>query len=77
MICRKSSLYKMEWAPETELFQMLVVAAPHGGPMAIVRDPKQFIEVGGSTKPLIRIFTASGHCMAMINVNIIVKLFAM
>lgn len=61
----------MEWAADTELYQMNVVAAPYGGPMAIVRDAKQFIKVGGSTtKPIIRIFTASGHLLASINVSI-------
>lgn len=61
----------MEWAPDTELYQMQVVAAPYGGPMAIVRDSKEFIKVGGSTvKPTIKIFTASGHLLASINVRI-------
>lgn len=60
----------MEWAADTELYQMQVVAAPYGGPMAIVRDSKQFIKVGGSTvKPIIRIFTASGNLLASINVR--------
>lgn len=61
----------MEWAADTELNQMTVVAAPYGGPMAIVRDSKQFIKVGGATiKPVIRIFTASGHLLSSINVKI-------
>lgn len=60
----------MEWAADTELYQMTVVAAPYGGPMAIVRDSKEFIKVGGSSvKPIIRIFTASGHLLASINVR--------
>lgn len=66
----------MEWAPDTELHQMQVVAAPYGGPMAIVRDSTQFIKVGGSTvKPIIRIFTASGHLLASINVRIKLRTF--
>lgn len=60
----------MEWAADMELYQMTVVAAPYGGPIAIVRDSKEFVKVGGSTvKPIIRIFTASGHLLASINVR--------
>lgn len=68
---RKSELYTMQWAVDTDLYQMQVIAAPYGGPMAIVRDSKEFIKVGGSTvKPIIRIFTASGNLLSMINVRI-------
>lgn len=60
----------MQWPEDTQLHQMAVVAAPYGGPMAIVRDSKQFIKVGGSTvKPVIRIFTAAGNQLAAINVS--------
>lgn len=60
----------MQWPDDTQLHQMSVVAAPYGGPMAIVRDSKQFIKVGGSTvKPVIRIFTAAGNQLAAINVS--------
>lgn len=60
----------MQWSSDTQLQQMTVVAAPYGGPMAIVRDSRQFIKVGGSTvKPVIRIFTAAGNQLAAINVS--------
>lgn len=60
----------MQWPSDTQLHQMAVVAAPYGGPMAIVRDSKQIIKVGGSTvKPVIRIFTAAGNQLAAINVS--------
>lgn len=60
----------MEWPMDTDLSQMLVVAAPYGGPMAIVRDTKEFVKVGGSSvKPTIRIFNASGHQLASFNVR--------
>lgn len=56
----------MEWPAETELDQMDVFAAPYGGPIAIVRPPK----VGGATtKPIIRIFTASGNLISSISVS--------
>lgn len=70
----KCELYSMEWSPDTELIQMNVFAAPYGGPMAIVRDAKEFVKLGGSsTKPIIRIFTASGHSISMINVRALRK----
>lgn len=60
----------MEWPSDTQLHQMSVIAAPYGGPMAIVRDAKQFIKVGGSTvKPVIHIFTAAGNQLAEIKVR--------
>lgn len=61
----------MEWATDTDLSQMNVNAAAYGGPMAIVRDAKEFIKVGGSNvKPVIRIFTGSGHSISTLNVSI-------
>lgn len=59
----------MAWPPETDLEKMNVYAAPHGGPMAIVRDPTQFVKITGSTKPLIQIFTASGQLISTIAVS--------
>lgn len=67
----------MQWPSDTQLHQMVVVAAPYGGPMAIVRDSKQFIKVGGSTvKPVIRIFTAAGNQLAAINVSMKTKIIS-
>lgn len=67
----------MEWSAHTELYQMSVIAAPYGGPMAIVRDTKDFVKVGGSTvKPVIKIFTASGHLLASINVRTKLQIFS-
>lgn len=61
----------MEWSPDTELEQLRVFAAPYGGPLAMYRDPKQFIKTTTSNlKPVIRIFTSSGTLMASINVII-------
>lgn len=67
----------MEWAIDTDLSQMNVVAASYGGPMAIVRDAKEFIKVGGSTvKPIIRIFTGSGHLISTLNVRLLKIVFS-
>lgn len=60
----------MEWSPENDLEQMCLVAAPYGGPVAVVRDVKQYVKVAGPTsKPVIRIFTASGQLISSINVK--------
>lgn len=67
---RKYELYNMEWSPENELNQMSLIAAPFGGPISVVRDVKQLVKVAGATsKPVIRIFTTSGHLISTINVN--------
>lgn len=65
----------MQWPSGTELYKMNVTAAPYGGPIAVVRDSKEFVKVGGSTvKPVIRIFTASGHLISSINVGLQINL---
>lgn len=58
----------MEWPDNTDLENMIVSAAAYGGPMAIARDPNKFTRVYGTSKPIIRIFTASGHLITTINV---------
>lgn len=67
---RKYELYSMEWPLVQELCHMIVSAAPHGGPMAIMRDPKQITKLTGSAKPIIQIFNAAGKYMATINVSV-------
>lgn len=60
----------MDWPSDIELYQMTVAAASYGGPMAIVRDSKEFVKVGGSTlKPVVQIFTSSGNLLSAINVS--------
>lgn len=60
----------MEWPLVDDLAQMLVCAAPYGGPMAIMRDPKQITKlVVGSAKPIIQIFNAAGKYISTINVR--------
>lgn len=59
----------MEWPVDTELENMMVCAAPYGGPMAIVRDPKKVTKITGSVKPIVRIFTASGILLGTITVR--------
>lgn len=58
----------MEWSPDTDLENMIVSSAAYGGPLAIVRDPHKYTRVSGISKPVIRIFTASGQIISKINV---------
>lgn len=60
----------MHWSLETELNLISVFAAPYGGPMAIVRDSAHFNKVTTATsKPIIRIFTASGNLLSSFTVH--------
>lgn len=62
-------LYQVDW-PGLDLGQMFVAAAPYGGPLAVVRDWKQFVKATTSGKPVIKIFTCSGNLLATINVSV-------
>lgn len=64
----------MEWSPDTDLEKMIVCAAPYGGPIAVMRDTRLFIKVTGLAKPVIRIFTSSGHLISTINVRIFIHI---
>lgn len=43
--------------------QMIVAAAPYGGPIAMVRDWRQFVKASTAGKPVIRIFTCAGKAI--------------
>ncbi|XP_035910618.1 vacuolar protein sorting-associated protein 16 homolog [Anopheles stephensi] len=66
---RKVELYNMEWPASINLDNMVVYAAPYGGPIAIVKDPKLFIKLDGSTstRPIIRVFNCVGKLLSSIN----------
>ncbi|EAT37446.1 AAEL010559-PA [Aedes aegypti] len=66
---RKIDLYTMDWPASINLEHMTVHAAPYGGPIALVKDTKQFLKLSGgeSTKPVIRIFNCSGRLISTIN----------
>lgn len=67
---RKIVLYSLAWPNDINLNHMNVAAAPYGGPIATVRNARKITEVGGaSSKPMIRIFTASGNILASIEVK--------
>lgn len=61
----------MEWPGSINLEHMRVYAAPYGGPIAVVKDPKLFVKLdgGASTRPIIRIFNCVGKLLSSINVT--------
>lgn len=63
----------MDWSLDNDLDRMTICGAPYGGPMAIVRDSKQFTKITGSAtaKPIIQIFTSAGQLLSTINVHIL------
>ncbi|XP_055550218.1 vacuolar protein sorting-associated protein 16 homolog [Wyeomyia smithii] len=65
---RKIDLYTMDWPASINLEQMTVHAASYGGPIALVKDFKQFLKLSGTgtTKPMIRIFNCAGKLISSI-----------
>ncbi|XP_067617235.1 vacuolar protein sorting-associated protein 16 homolog [Eurosta solidaginis] len=57
---RKLDLFTPDWPLDVDLEYMHVVGAPFGGPLAMMRDPKQIVPIKGSGKPMIRIFDTAG-----------------
>uniref|UniRef100_A0A0K8U911 Vacuolar protein sorting-associated protein 16 homolog n=1 Tax=Bactrocera latifrons TaxID=174628 RepID=A0A0K8U911_BACLA len=57
---RKLDLFTPDWPLDVDLEYMEVVGAPFGGPLAMIRDPKQIVPIKGSVKPMIRIFNTAG-----------------
>ncbi|XP_049939915.1 vacuolar protein sorting-associated protein 16 homolog isoform X2 [Schistocerca serialis cubense] len=66
---RKFEIYSMDWHHEINLDNVLLAAAPYGGPVAVVRDRKKIVKVQGSTKPIISIYTAAGKLISSIMWN--------
>ncbi|XP_078037953.1 vacuolar protein sorting 16 [Augochlora pura] len=60
---RKFKLYPLSFQNEVSDTNLLV-AAPYGGPIAITRDPKKFVKVHGSSKPVIYMYTSAGKLTA-------------
>nr|CAG4649104.1 EOG090X01BU [Scapholeberis mucronata]SVE93461.1 EOG090X01BU [Scapholeberis mucronata] len=58
---RKFEIYSMEWIDQINLEEMKVTVAPFGGPIAVVRSDSKFTTVQTSGKPIIFIFSPSGH----------------
>ncbi|XP_053678723.1 vacuolar protein sorting-associated protein 16 homolog [Anopheles nili] len=66
---RKIELYNMEWPTSINLENMMVYAAPYGGPIAVMKDPRLFIKLDGgtSTRPIIRVFNCVGKLISSIS----------
>ena len=59
----------MEWSPDIDIENIVITAAPYGGPIAIVRDRKKLIKVQTTGKPIITIFSSPGLQISSILVN--------
>lgn len=51
----------MVWAMDEGLENMVVSGAPYGGPIAMIRDRKQFVRVVTTAKPVITIYNGVGN----------------
>ncbi|KPJ12917.1 Vacuolar protein sorting-associated protein 16-like [Papilio machaon] len=63
---RKFDLYTMVWSMDEGLGTMVVSGAPYGGPIAVVRDRKQFVQIATIVKPVITIYNCVGNVMSKI-----------
>ncbi|CAK1543933.1 unnamed protein product [Leptosia nina] len=63
---RKFDLYNMVWAMDEGLGNMIVSGAPYGGPLAVVRDRKQFVRVMSTGNPVITIYNGVGNVISKI-----------
>ncbi|CAG9787321.1 unnamed protein product [Diatraea saccharalis] len=61
---RKFDLYTMTWNMEEGLDNMIVSGAPYGGPIAMVRDRKQFVRIMTTSKPVITIYNCFGNLIS-------------
>ncbi|XP_062127143.1 vacuolar protein sorting-associated protein 16 homolog [Drosophila sulfurigaster albostrigata] len=58
---RKVELATPDWPIDIDLEYMQLVAAPYGGPLAVIRDAVQLVPVQGSSRSMIRIFDTTGN----------------
>lgn len=68
---RKIELYDMGWSSQkVDVENYAIVGASYGGPIAIIKDDKKFLRVTAqiTAKPIISIFTASGHLISSVKV---------
>ena len=63
----------MDWPLDINLENMVACGAPFGGPIALTRDPKQLIQVKGSTKPVIRVCNSVGTLVSAFQVNTLIS----
>lgn len=63
---RKFDLYTMNWSMDEGLDNMIVSGAQYGGPIAVVRDRKQFVRIMGTAKPVITLYNGVGTIISKI-----------
>lgn len=64
---RKFELYSvMNWSVDEGLETMIVSGAAYGGPIAVIRDRKQFVHIKTTTKPVITIYNCAGTTISKI-----------
>ncbi|CAH2085639.1 unnamed protein product [Euphydryas editha] len=63
---RKFDLYNMIWSMDEGLGNMIVSGASYGGPIAVVRDRKQFVRIMSTAKPVITIYNCVGNTISKI-----------
>lgn len=59
----------MIWSMDEGLGNMIVSGAPYGGPIAVVRDRKQFVRIMTNSKPVITIYNCVGNTISKILVS--------
>lgn len=59
----------MEWPYDIDIENIVITAAPYGGPIAIVRDRKKLVKVQMTGKPIITLFSSPGHQISSISVG--------
>lgn len=59
----------MNWSMDEGLDNMIVSGAQYGGPIAVVRDRKQFVRIMGTAKPVITLYNGVGTIISKILVS--------
>ncbi|XP_011305829.1 vacuolar protein sorting-associated protein 16 homolog [Fopius arisanus] len=65
---RKFELYPLEFQREV-IHENLVVPSPYGGTIAITRNPRKFVKIQGSTKPIVSLYFSSGKLFSKFTWN--------
>ncbi|XP_048000974.1 vacuolar protein sorting-associated protein 16 homolog [Leguminivora glycinivorella] len=63
---RRLEIYNMNWSMDEGLENMIISGAPYGGPIAVVRDRKQFGRIATTAKPVITIYNCVGNVISKI-----------
>lgn len=66
----------MNWSMDEGLENMIVSGAAYGGPIAVVRDRKQFVRITTTSKPVITIYNCAGNVISKILVSYRMSVFS-